>query len=61
MCKIFSDLLNKRKISKISCVAVGTPTLSKYAEPQQSFKRHCTKSGMDREGGGAVIPCKYFL
>ena len=60
MCKIFPTLLNKRNISAISCVAAGTSTLGKYVEPQQSLKRH-TKSGMDREGGGAVITCKYIL
>jgi len=59
MCRIFSSLLNERNVSTITCVAVGTPTLSKYTEPQQSFKRK--KSGKDREGGGAMIQCKYIL
>ena len=60
MCKIFSTLLNKRNISWISRVAVGTPTLSKFNEPQHFFKRR-TKLGMQREDGGAVISCKYFV
>ena len=60
MCKIFSTLLNKRNISLISWVAVGTPTLSECNEPQQFFKRR-TKLGMQRKDGGAMTSCKYFV
>ena len=61
LCKIFSSFMQERKVLKISCVAVGAPTLSKHVEPQQSYRKQRQRSGRDREGGGAVIPCKYVL
>ena len=60
VCKILTKLLQERKIEKIQCLAVGTPTLSKTTDPQRSFKRY-PKASKDREGGGAVIPCEYKL
>lgn len=59
MCRIFSELLDGRSIEKICCFADGAPMLSKTVDPQTSFRSY--KSRKDREGGGAVIPCKYVL
>ncbi len=60
LCRILSELLDEAKITKISCIAVGSPCSSKYVDPRQSFRRN-PKQRNDREGGGAVIPCKFVL
>ena len=60
LCRIFSNLLDEAKITKISCIAVKKPCSSKHVDPRQSFKRN-PKQRNDREGGGAVVPCKFVL
>ena len=60
VCKTFTKLLQEKYVVKISCISVGEPTLSKSVDPQRSFKRYQWKN-KDREGGGAVIPCKYIV
>lgn len=59
VCALFHKLLQNGDVRKITCVSVDKPMQSKTPSFRQSFKRN-TK-GYDRCGGGAVIPCTYYL
>ena len=59
VCKLFNKLLLDGDVKEITCRSVEKPTLSRIPAPEQSFKRK--PKGIDRRGGGAVIPRYYTL
>ena len=59
VCALFHKLLEDGDVREITCVSVDKPMQSKTPSFRQSFKWN-TK-GYDRCGGGAFIPCTYYL
>ena len=56
--KLFQRLLLERDVS-ITYQSTENPTISKKPDSRQSFKRNPGQT--DRGGGGAIIPCSYYL
>lgn len=59
VCKIFTTLLNNGLVREICCWSTGEPCLSRHPYSKQTFKSN--RGGQDRQGGGAVIPCRFDL
>lgn len=57
--QLFRHLLSNGKVKNIECWATDEPTISKVPRASQSFKRNF--KGLNRRGGGAVIPCQFIL
>ena len=58
-CKRFRRLLLEKDVISTTCQSTENPTISKKYDSRQSFKRNPGKK--DRRGGGAIIPCSYYL
>ena len=58
LCKPFYRLPLEKDVS-ITCQGTENATISKKPDSRQSFKRNPGKT--DRGGGGAIIPCSYYL
>jgi len=57
---IFRKLLTSGKIKSISCVSEGRPRHSLNPHFKQFFYKNA-RSGRDRRGGGAIIPCTFEI
>ena len=57
LCKLLRGFSQKKV--KVKCFSTGPPSLSSNPPAQRSFKKNFGRN--DREGGGAIIPCKYLL
>lgn len=61
LCKLFRQQLLSRDVAKITCLATGAPKGSKRPPLRAAFKRNVNNGGLDKCGGGIVVPCIFFL
>ncbi|XP_063429019.1 uncharacterized protein LOC134719709 [Mytilus trossulus] len=59
LCTAFRNMISRNTIRCIKCKVTGPPRLS--ANPPSNQRYRSNNRGHDRPGGGADIPCSYYL